>query len=179
MPLLASPSAFIRSSLTAVMERTLPPLVTTLPSFSVVPAWNTCSPNSLACSSPTKVKRILWVLLNHIPCWQSSEDWSPFFRQGRTTMKLPTLTSLWGKALPVKSIPLHLVLRLPSETSSKDTDDTETEIRDPGATIGHITTLRQSKAVLYFVILGNLCRAFLHKITVYCLGSPLSATLNH
>lgn len=67
-PLLASPSAVIRSSLTAVTERTLPPLVTTLPSFTVVPAWNTCSPNSLAGSSPTKAKGTLSIL-NQILRW--------------------------------------------------------------------------------------------------------------
>jgi len=54
-PLLASCSAVIRSSLIAVTVRTLPPLVTTLPSFRAVPAWNTSSPSSLALESPVIV----------------------------------------------------------------------------------------------------------------------------
>lgn len=54
-PLLASSSAVIRSFLIAVTVRTRPPLVTTLPSFRAVPAWNTSNPSCLALESPAIV----------------------------------------------------------------------------------------------------------------------------
>lgn len=63
--------------------------------------------------------------------------------------------------------PTPLALSLPSETSSKDTDDTGTEIRDPGTTTGHITTPCQGKSVLYIVIVNYLCWDFLYEITIH------------
>lgn len=60
-----------------------------------------------------------------------------------------------------------LAYRHTSEMSNKSTDHIGMEIREQGATTGHKTNLCQSKAVLYILIVNNLCRAFLYEITVH------------
>lgn len=67
-PRLASRSAADRSSLMAVTVSTRPPLVTTLPSFRAVPAWNTSSPSCLAFASPVGG-------VKNSSCWLECSQW--------------------------------------------------------------------------------------------------------
>lgn len=102
-----------------------------------------------------------------------------FLQAREKNNKASHLTFLPRNSITTEGYPT-LALRLPSEASSKDTDHTGTEIRDPGATTGHMTSLCQGKTVLNIVIVNNLCRAFLYEITIHStllLGfSPLPDT---
>lgn len=76
--------------------------------------------------------------------------------------KASHLTFLPRNSITTEGYPAPLALRVPSETSSKDTDHTGTEIRDPGATTGHITSLCQGKTLVNIVIVNN----FVYEITI-------------